>query len=221
MTAQVSAWEARGKLPLGADMTAAMQRMRLRDAALTGVVPLPVGQPSQQGQSVSAEQESMLRMQYALAIIRLVNGISDSAQKGTVAKSVAHLAENAGVCGATTQTCCSLCSVSVLHSLIRSHGPPRDECRQVAGSACRRYTGKNRHAAVGLPRVLVDVRHEASHNELPSLALLRLAADSAMTWLAHSYWQAQADHVTLRKTQIIELIKVGCSLCELCLYSVW
>ena len=103
MTAQVSAWEARGKLPLGADMTAAIQRMRLRDAALTGAAPLLVGQPSPQGQSVSAEQESMLRMQYALAIIRLVNGISDSAQKGTVAKSVAHLAETAGACHAALQ----------------------------------------------------------------------------------------------------------------------
>ncbi len=85
----MSAWEARGKLPLGADMTAAIQRMRLRDPALTS--------PGQQAcQGLSAEQESMLRMQYALAIIRLVNGISDSAQKGTVAKSVANLAETAG-----------------------------------------------------------------------------------------------------------------------------
>ena len=83
-----------------------------------------------------------------------------------------------------------------------------------------KYTGQNRYAAVGLPRILVDVRHEASHNELPSLALLRLAAGSALTWLAHSYWQAQADHVTLRKAQIVELIKVGCGLCELCLYCV-
>ena len=136
MTAQVSAWEARGKLPLGADMTAAIQRMRLRDAALTGAAPLLAGQPSLQGQSVSAEQESMLRMQYALAIIRLVNGISDSAQKGTVAKSVAHLAETAGVCGAATQDCCGLGSVSMLYSLMRSHDPNRDGCRQLAGVIC-------------------------------------------------------------------------------------
>ena len=84
-------------------MTAAIHRMRLRDAEVTGAVPSLAGQPSQHGQSVSAEQESMLRMQYALAIIRLVNGISDSAQKGTMAKSVAHLAETAGVSGAASQ----------------------------------------------------------------------------------------------------------------------
>ena len=86
---QVSAWEARGKSPLGADMTAVMQRIRLRDPGHTN--------PVQQAYRVlGAEQESMLRMQYALAIVRLVNGISDSAQKGTVAKSVANLAETVG-----------------------------------------------------------------------------------------------------------------------------
>ena len=96
----------------------------------------------------------------------------------------------------------------------------RDECRQLAGSMCCKCSGQDCYTAVGLPRILVDVRHEASHNELPSLALLRLAANSALTWLAHSYWQAQADHVILRKTQIVELIKVGFGLCGLCLYSV-
>lgn len=29
--------------------------------------------------------------------------------------------------------------------------------------------------AAGLPRLLVDIRHEAVHNELPSLPLLRMA----------------------------------------------
>lgn len=30
--------------------------------------------------------------------------------------------------------------------------------------------------AAGLPRLLVDIRHEAVHNELPSLQLLRMAS---------------------------------------------
>lgn len=60
----------------------------------------------------------------------------------------------------------------------------------------------------GLPRILVDIRHEASHNELPSLALLRLGATSALAWLSQSYWQQQADHLTLRKSQIKELLQV-------------
>ena len=32
------------------------------------------------------------------------------------------------------------------------------------------------YVQVGLPRVLVDIRHEAAHNVLPSLDLLKLAA---------------------------------------------
>ena len=75
----------------------------------------------------------------------------------------------------------------------------------------------------GLPRILVDIRHEASHNELPSLALLRLGAASALAWLSQSYWQQQADHVALRKSQIVELLQVWSIhtywLCERCLDS--
>ena len=95
LAAQVSAWEARGKLPLGADMTAVIQRIRLRDPGHTSSEQQACG-------FLSAEQESLLRMQHALAIIRLVNGISDSAQKGTVAKSVANLAETAGASAQAT-----------------------------------------------------------------------------------------------------------------------
>ena len=40
--------------------------------------------------------ETLLRMQYAMAVIRVVNGIADSAQKGKVASSVASLASFAG-----------------------------------------------------------------------------------------------------------------------------
>lgn len=40
--------------------------------------------------------------------------------------------------------------------------------------------------------MLVDVRHEATHNELPQLPALRVAADAALAWLTTSYWDAQA-----------------------------
>lgn len=43
-----------------------------------------------------AVSETLLRMQYAMAVIRVVNGIADSAQKGKVATSVASLASFAG-----------------------------------------------------------------------------------------------------------------------------
>ena len=192
LLAQVSAWEARGKLPLGADMTAAIQRMRLRDLAHTSP-----GQRAWQG--LSAEQESMLRMQYALAIVRLVNGISDSAQKGTVAKSVANLAESAG---AHTEFLWQHARVPLVT------GTPH-----IRNNAYNRISTPAPYLSIwcdpaGLPRLLVDIRHEASHNELPSLALLRLGATSALAWLSQSYWQQQADHLTLRKSQIHELLRV-------------
>lgn len=41
--------------------------------------------------------------------------------------------------------------------------------------------------------MLVDIRHEATHNELPQLPALRVAADAALTWLATSYWSAQVN----------------------------
>ena len=45
---------------------------------------------------MSAELEMQLRLQYGMAIVRLVNGISDSSQKGKVANSVAVLATKSG-----------------------------------------------------------------------------------------------------------------------------
>lgn len=61
----------------------------------------------------------------------------------------------------------------------------------------------------GLPRVLVDVRHDATHNELPSLAMLRLAADHALAWLNASYWQRQQHHLGTVHARIQQLLQVG------------
>ena len=60
----------------------------------------------------------------------------------------------------------------------------------------------------GLPRVLVDVRHEASHNELPALPLLRLAARQALAWLRAAYWQRQSDHLQHQHVRIVALLQV-------------
>lgn len=45
--------------------------------------------------------------------------------------------------------------------------------------------------SIGLPRLLVDIRHEASHNQLPTLPLLRLASEQALDWLKSHYWEPQ------------------------------
>ena len=46
-------------------------------------------------------------------------------------------------------------------------------------------------AEVQLPASLVAIRHEATHNRLPSLPMLRLAAEQAMVWLHEHYWHPQ------------------------------
>ncbi|GAQ78540.1 hypothetical protein KFL_000140610 [Klebsormidium nitens] len=54
--------------------------------------------------------------------------------------------------------------------------------------------------AAGLPRLLVDIRHEAVHNELPSLPLLRMAGQQALSWLEANYWSAQKQALLLAYT---------------------
>lgn len=41
---------------------------------------------------------------------------------------------------------------------------------------------------LGIPSWLVDVRHEASHNALPTLSVLRLAVVSLLEYLSSEYW---------------------------------
>ena len=63
----------------------------------------------------------------------------------------------------------------------------------------------------GLPQVLVDLRHEATHNELPSLPLLRLAACQALVWLRACYWQPQSDQLLASEARYRHLLQVpGC-----------
>ena len=46
-------------------------------------------------------------------------------------------------------------------------------------------------ARIGLPKWLVDVRHESTHQTLPSIQVLRLASGQALAWLDDHYWKAQ------------------------------
>ncbi|PHU18164.1 hypothetical protein BC332_13859 [Capsicum chinense] len=45
--------------------------------------------------------------------------------------------------------------------------------------------------AIGIPRMLIDVRHEGSHRDLPSLQLVRVASTKALDWLKSYYWEPQ------------------------------
>lgn len=123
--ARIRTWRQRGRVPLSADVTESLLATQARDAALSG-------------STAACASSATLQAEYALAIVRFVNGISDASQKGRVAASVARNAE-----------------------------------------------------AAGLHPVLVEVRHSATHNQLPSLPLLRLAAAHALEWLRESYWDRQ------------------------------
>lgn len=124
----VAAWRIRGRVPVGVDATANLRETQLNDSGMS---------------------DHLTRLQYSISIVRFVNGVADSAQKGRVAVSVASLAQN-----------------------------------------------------VGIPRILVDIRHESTHNELPSLSTLRIAAHQALTWLRQRYWTAQKTHILQSKQKI-------------------
>lgn len=42
---------------------------------------------------------------------------------------------------------------------------------------------------IGLPASFVELRHEATHGDLPSLVVLRRAAERALEWLWNDYWK--------------------------------
>lgn len=42
---------------------------------------------------------------------------------------------------------------------------------------------------IGIPASFVEIRHEAIHGDLPSLAVLRRASEKALEWLWNDYWQ--------------------------------
>ena len=134
---QVAAWRVRGRIPLGIDATASLWEICLQETS----------QPH-------SSSELSLRLQYSMSIIRLVNGIADSSQRGKVAASIASLA-----------------------------------------------------SAAGLPRALVDLRHQATHNELPSLAVLRTGAGMALQWLVESYWKQQAECIAIGQSKINDTLR--------------
>lgn len=55
---------------------------------------------------------------------------------------------------------------------------------------------------VGLPRILVDLRHESVHDTLPSLEVFRYALDEALNWLWKSYWVPQSEHDEMLSARI-------------------
>ncbi|KAI6044526.1 Las1-like-domain-containing protein [Pisolithus marmoratus] len=116
---RLSAWKAITALPHALESTLAILVVQLQD------------RPSQPSSAALS-----LRLAYASAIIRMVNGLVDPLQVGAFARSIASIA-----------------------------------------------------AQLGLPSWLVELRHAATHEDLPSLELLRDAARESLLWLFHNYFQ--------------------------------
>ena len=127
---RVRAWQSRCKVPHSVEATAALVEIKLASARV-----------SAPRDAVRSDNE--LRLMYAMAIVRLVNGIVDAVQQKKFAAPVSDLADS-----------------------------------------------------IALPSVLVDIRHAASHNALPSLPALSQAADRALEWLRRHYWEPQAAVLT-------------------------
>jgi len=155
---KVAAWRCRGRLPLGVDATAA-----LLDVSMKDTVQWQPGQPSGAAAAAAggegAASELSLRLAYAMALVRFVNGVVDSGQRGQVASSVAVLAN-----------------------------------------------------VYGLPRLLVDIRHESTHNSLPSVGILRIATRQALEWLHVNYWEGQREFRASGQQRISEAVSAMLSL---------
>ncbi|XP_022881335.1 uncharacterized protein LOC111398591 isoform X2 [Olea europaea var. sylvestris] len=70
--------------------------------------------------------------------------------------------------------------------------------------------------AIGIPRMLIDIRHEGSHRDLPSLQLVRLASMKALDWLKSYYWEPQEKAIPVNQTADIRK-EIKCRLRELAL----
>ncbi|WVY90689.1 hypothetical protein V8G54_036203 [Vigna mungo] len=61
--------------------------------------------------------------------------------------------------------------------------------------------------AIGIPRMLIDIRHEGSHRELPSLKVVRSASVKALDWLKSYYWEPQSKAIPFQGEGITEVKK--------------
>ncbi|XP_028405975.1 protein LAS1-like [Dendronephthya gigantea] len=60
---------------------------------------------------------------------------------------------------------------------------------------------------IGIPDWLVDLRHEATHANLPSLEVLRVGFKVALDWLRDHYWESQIKELQERDERLISLLR--------------
>ncbi|KAK9121206.1 hypothetical protein Syun_018823 [Stephania yunnanensis] len=73
--------------------------------------------------------------------------------------------------------------------------------------ATAKFTIAEAASRINLPRMLIDVRHEGSHRDLPSLPVVRLASVKALDWLKSYYWELQRKAVPCQRDEITNVRK--------------
>ena len=57
---------------------------------------------------------------------------------------------------------------------------------------------------IGLPALFVDLRHDATHGDMPNLTNLRSAAERALKWLWEDYWKhLEREGASLRRVEFM------------------
>ena len=57
-----------------------------------------------------------------------------------------------------------------------------------------------------IPEHIVDIRHQATHTTLPTLAALRAAVPHVLSWLSENYWTKQTVHLRDGTDALIQLL---------------
>jgi hypothetical protein len=113
-----------------------------------------------------------LRSIYAMAFCRFVNGLVDR----DIAKAAltANAARKVDASGSERTT-------------------GNKEGAGATSTTSRGETSMYAHAAaIGLPEQFVDLRHQATHDNMPGLEVLRQAARRALEWLWERWWKVHA-----------------------------
>eukprot|EP01147_Barroeca_monosierra_P010465 gene10465-2595_t len=144
--ARMRAWQVRGRPPLAIETTLALIN------AMLYFQEHPTNTAAGQHQASSI---------LGLAIIRFVNGFSDSKQNAQCARSVGSVA-----------------------------------------------------AELSIPTYLVDLRHMATHQAMPSPHMLYTAADEALLWLKQNYWEKQVEADSTQQQQVSSMLMSYCAIAE-------
>lgn len=137
---RVAAWRSRAQLPVAVSATAQLLELQLHERLARG---------HHHGVGGASRSHLELSLQYASAVVRCVNGLVDSSQKGAYALAVSSLAQR-----------------------------------------------------IGIPLWIVDLRHESTHNQLPSLPVLRFAAQHLLAWLRANYWLKQDELLRMQVRRV-------------------